>query len=502
MSRHGIHRAFPAISGRRKAVVLSVLSVTAVGGIMATMMPLIAAEVPPITLSAVADTTVTQVPQDGDNGVKTTLASCPQLCDGNRNGRRDAVLEFQVRGLPADAVDVKASLRVYAWQQFSSRVRAHAAQGTAVGAGAWDYRPALGPVLSAVDRVAQGYNEWDVTAAVTGNGPVTFALTQENWNTRIYWASRENAKAAIRPSLVLTYQRSDRTPTRPPATTTAPTTAAPSPTRTSPSPSPKPTRTVSPPAPTTTAPRPTPTVRPGTDVPGWRLVWSDEFTGPTVDLKRWNLRDNEGRDIDKGCNVDDPDNTFVADGVLTLRAQRETAVCSSQTRQYTQSYLDTIGKASFTYGRFEMRAKSPNGPTDSKGLWPAFWLRPDDGGKGEIDVVELPGGSSLHGAATQAIFYDYTPVKQDQRWDFPTGYPGDGFHTYTTEWEPGVIRWYIDGRQVWQRDRSTTPWFDEAFNKPFNLRLNFQVGGWLGDPDAATRFPADFRVDYVRVWQR
>ncbi|MFJ8690402.1 family 16 glycosylhydrolase [Micromonospora wenchangensis] len=502
MSRHGIHRALPAISGRRKAIVLSVLSVTAVGGITATMMPLIAAEVPPITLSAVADTTVTQVPQDGDNGVKTTLASCPQLCDGNRNGRRDAVLEFQVRGLPADAVDVKASLRVYAWQQFSSRVRAHAAQGTAVGAGAWAYRPDLGPVLSAVDRVAQGYNEWDVSAAVTGNGPVTLALTQENWSTRIYWASRENTKAAIRPSLVLTYQRGDRTPTRPPATTAAPTTAAPTPSPTRPSPSPTPSRTVSPPAPTTAAPRPTPTVRPGTDVPGWRLVWSDEFTGPTVDLKRWNLRDNEGRDIDKGCNVDDPDNTFISDGVLTLRAQRETAVCSSQTRQYTQSYLDTIGKASFTYGRFEMRAKSPNGPTDSKGLWPAFWLRPDDGGKGEIDVVELPGGASLHGAATQAIFYDYTPVKQDQRWDFPTGYPGDGFHTYTTEWEPGVIRWYIDGRQVWQRDRSTTPWFDEAFNKPFNLRLNFQVGGWLGDPDAATRFPADFRVDYVRVWQR
>ncbi|WP_328348506.1 family 16 glycosylhydrolase [Micromonospora sp. NBC_00421] len=468
------------------------------------MMPLVAAEVPPIVLSAVADTTVTQVPQDGDNGAKTTLASCPQLCDGNRVGQRDAVLEFQVRGLPADAVEVKAKLRVYAWQQFSSRVRAHGAQGTAVGTGAWHLRPVLGPALAAVDRVTQGYNEWDVSGAVRGNGQVTLALTQESWNTRIYWASRENAKTTIRPNLVVTYQRSGRLPTRPPVTTAPPPTTAaptPSPTRTVP-PTPSPTRTVGPPAPTTAAPTPTPTVRPGTDVPGWRLVWSDEFTGPTVDLKRWNLRDNEGRDIDKGCNVDDPDNTFVADGVLTLRAQRETAVCSSQTRQYTQSYLDTIGKASFTYGRFEMRAKSPNGPADSKGLWPAFWLRPDDGGKGEIDVVELPGGGSYYGAATQAIFYDYTPVKQDQRWDFPAGHPGDGFHTYTTEWEPGVIRWYIDGRQVWQRDRSTTPWFDQAFTKPFNLRLNFQVGGWLGDPDAATRFPADFRVDYVRVWQR
>ncbi len=250
-----------------------------------------------------------------------------------------------------------------------------------------------------------------------------------------------------------------------------------------------------------TAP-PAPAGRPGTDVPGWRLVWSDEFDGSTVDRSRWNVRDDEGRDVDLGCNVDDAENIVVSGGVLTLRAQRRTTVCDSRIRQYTESYLDTIGKASFRYGRFEVRAESPNGPADSQGLWPAFWLRPDDGGKGEIDVVELPGGARHHRAATQAIFYDYTPVKQDQRWEFPTGYPGDGFHTYTTEWEPGVIRWYIDGRPVWQRDRSTTSWFDEAFDKPFNLRLNVQVGGWLGPPDPATRFPADFRVDYVRVWQR
>ena len=56
--------------------------------------------------------------------------------------------------------------------------------------------------------------------------------------------------------------------------------------------------------------------------------------------------------------------------------------------------------------------------------------------------------------------------------------------------------------QVYRRDRSTTPWFDEAFSRPFHLRLNFQVGGWLGNPNAGTTFPAEFQVDYVRVWQR
>ncbi|MFF5172941.1 family 16 glycosylhydrolase [Micromonospora sp. NPDC000089] len=515
MSGNGIHRVAPAARGRRKAVVLGVLGAGVVAGLVATIMPLLAGEVPPLVLTASADTTATQVPQDGDNGVKTTLASCPRLCDGNRNGQRDALLEFAVTGLPADATDVRATLRVYAWQPFSSRIRAYAAQGTAAGPGSWDQRPTLGPALAAVDRVTPGYNSWDVSAAVTGNGRVTLALAQESLNTRIYWASRENAKAAIRPQLVLTYGRDGRAPARPPVTaipptlrppaptpgrtpssrpTAAPTTAAP----TSTAPTPPPTSTAP-----TTAPAPASTAHPDAQLPGWRLAWADEFDGPVVDRSRWNLRNGEARDIDRGCNVDDPANTFTSGGFLTLRAERRSTACGSRTREYTQSYLDTIGKASFRYGRFEIRAQSPNGPTDSRGLWPAFWLRPDDGGKGEIDVVELPGGADWYRAATQSIFYDYTPVKQDQRWYLPNGgYPGDGFHTYTVEWEPGVLRWYVDGRQVWQRDRASTPWFDQAFAKPFNLRLNFQVGGWLGDPDAATRFPADFRVDYVRVWQR
>jgi hypothetical protein len=55
---------------------------------------------------------------------------------------------------------------------------------------------------------------------------------------------------------------------------------------------------------------------------------------------------------------------------------------------------------------------------------------------------------------------------------------------------------------VWTRDKSTTSWYDKAFHKPYNLRLNFQVGGWLGNPDSKTSFPADFVVDYVKVYQR
>jgi beta-glucanase (GH16 family) len=474
--------------GIRSTRSLAVIGTAAIAAMTASILPIFASDDDGLTLRPVADTTVTQVPQDGDTSVKTTLASCPSLCDGNPNGRRDASLQFAVDQLPENATDVKATLRVYAWSEFAARIVARA-------------RP--GDPGTAVDKVSKGYNDFDVSDAVQSNGTYTFALSQETLNTRIYWASRENSQASLHPELVLSYRieskPSPRPTTAPPTASMPPATTAPPPVTTAP--------TTKPPA---TSPTPTPSRTPVSKPPttpapeGWRLVWGDNFDGGAVDRTKWNLRNNEGRDIDLGCNVDSPKNTFLSGGTLTLRALRENTTCGKQSRAFTQSYLDTIGKASFQYGRFEMRAKSPNQPgAASKGLWPAFWLRPDDGGNGEIDVTELPGGDGWYDKSTAGIFWDYTPVKQDTRLALPSGgFPGDGFHVYTTEWDANSLKWYIDGKLLWTRDRGTTPWYDKAFNKPYNIRLNFQVGGWLGTPDASTRFPADFVVDYVRVYQR
>ncbi|GAA3798275.1 hypothetical protein GCM10022226_17040 [Sphaerisporangium flaviroseum] len=428
-----------------------------------------------VTIKPTADTSYSQVPQDGDGSAKTTLVTCPASCEGNPNGEREAVVGFTVSGLPSGATNVTARLELYSWNAFTATTTtAYKASGGASGAGTWATRPTLGAALDSSTAVTQGYNAWDVSSAVTGNGAVTFAVRQSTRNSRVYWASADNAGTAIRPRLIVSY--------------TAGGTA---------SPTPKPTATATP-KPTATA----------TNPPGWRLVWSDEFNGTTLDKTKWNTRDSSV-DYDRACITSRPQNNFVSNGMLTLRAIKEDRTCAGGTRHYSTGYVDTMGgKASFTYGRFETRAKSPNGPTNSKGLWPAFWMRPNDGGNGEIDVTELPGGSQYYKASTVAIFRDYTPTKNDFRYTFPSGYPGDGFHTYTTEWEPGVIRWYVDGREIWRREGNTPTWLKDTlggdlnYNRKFNLRLNFQVGGWLGDPDASTVFPADFQVDYVRVWQR
>ena len=461
-----------------------------------------------LTVGATADTTATRVPQDGDPSARTTLATCPSRCDGNPNGERSAVVQFTVAGIPAGATVTGARLQLSTWTAATAKITAYSAQGGATGTGSASPWPVFGAALASTGTVVAGYNSWPVTLAVTGNGSYTFALRQTSPNTRLYFASKENSNTAIRPRLAITYQPAGSTasPTAGSSTsaTAAPTTGASTSATATPTAGPSGSTSGTPStAPTTsTAPSTSASPAPTATVPGWNLVWSDEFNGTSLDPSKWNARNNTYVDYDLSCITNRPENISVSGGVAILRAQKETATCGSQTRNYTEAYLDSIGKASFTRGRFEVRAKSPTGPTNSTGIWPAFWLRPDDGGNGELDVVELPGGASYYKAATQAIFHDYTPTKQDHRWAFPSGNPSDGFHTYTTEWEPTEMRWYIDGTLVWTRDTTTTSWYTSDFSRPFHLRLNIQVGGWLGNPDATTTFPAEFLVDYVRVWQR
>jgi beta-glucanase (GH16 family) len=211
-----------------------------------------------------------------------------------------------------------------------------------------------------------------------------------------------------------------------------------------------------------------------------------------------------------------PENVSVSGGVLHLIARREATplTCGAADtrfpggRQYSSAHLSTRGKADWTYGRFEMRATLPTAAGTTKGLWPAFWLRPSAGGTGELDVMEAigtDGTGTEHARVHHTIWYDYSGTHRHQPISVtvPNGLPSDGFHVYAAEWEPGEIRWYIDGQLTYTRTTATTPWLNQAFNKPFYLRLNLAIGGnWPGTPTSATQLPASYDVDYVRVYQR
>ncbi|MDH2442997.1 glycoside hydrolase family 16 protein [Amnibacterium sp. CER49] len=260
----------------------------------------------------------------------------------------------------------------------------------------------------------------------------------------------------------------------------------------------------------------TPPVASGNDLPAgsWNLRWADDFSGSSLSSNQWSvLNDSTFGDGNQQLECELASNAVVSGGVLSLVAKHESSpvTCGSHDsrfpggRSYSGATIETKNKAAFTYGYFEIRAKLPMAPGASKGLWPAFWLRPQDGGDGEIDVLETvgtPAGGTddVH----QTIHAGYTSGigQQEHTTSYPSGSLSSGWHTYGLDWEPGSITWYIDGHATYTRTTSTTSWLTRDFSRPFFLRLNFAVGGsWPGSPDSATGFPANYGVDYVRVYQ-
>jgi beta-glucanase (GH16 family) len=252
---------------------------------------------------------------------------------------------------------------------------------------------------------------------------------------------------------------------------------------------------------------------------GWHLSWSDQFNGSTLDRSKWSAEDHstfgEGN-LELACLMSRPNNVEVSGGMLTLRAVRETApvICGDNDprfpkgRSYTSAMLSTEGKAAWHQGRFEVRAKLPLAAGKSKGLWPAFWMRPATGsGDGELDIMEAIGTADSQdpeaGSVHQTLWYDGKGTYSKQSHVAPVkGGPASGFHTYAAEWKAGVMRWYIDDQLSFERDTSTAPWIDEAFAGEFYIRLNLAVGGrFPGSPNSHTELPADMVVDWVKVFQ-
>jgi beta-glucanase (GH16 family) len=245
-------------------------------------------------------------------------------------------------------------------------------------------------------------------------------------------------------------------------------------------------------------------------VPGWRLIWSDEFegaAGTAVDPSKWtfDLGNNNGwGNQELEYYTDRTDNAALdGQGHLAITARSEPFGGSS----YTSARLKTQGKVTWTYGRFEARVQLPYG----QGMWPAFWMLGADitsvswPACGEVDIFENLGREPaiVHGTMHGPGYSGGAG---------PTGsttLPGgarlaDDFHVFAVEWEANVIRWYLDDQLYSTKTTADVPagssW---VFDKPFFVILNVAVGGgWPGNPDATTTFPQQMLVDHVRVYQR
>jgi len=283
------------------------------------------------------------------------------------------------------------------------------------------------------------------------------------------------------------------------------------------------------------------------NVGDWELVWADEFNGDTIDTTKWGFEVNchGGGNNEQQCYTDRRKNAFIDNGKLNIVAFKETftgpatndaQASETKTLPYTSARLRSMNKGDWQYGRFEIRAKLPQG----QGIWPAIWMLPTDyvygrwAASGEIDIMEavnLKTQSDQEGAKVGGLesrtygtlhYGGVSPqnVYSGQAYNLPNGMnPADDFHTYSIEWQQDEIRWYVD--QVHFATQVSSGWYsqykdmqgelvtgenDAPYNQRFHLLLNLAVGGYW--PDSSNDKGIDssidtqtMLVDFVRVYQ-
>ncbi len=252
----------------------------------------------------------------------------------------------------------------------------------------------------------------------------------------------------------------------------------------------------------------------------WALVWSDEFEGAQIDFHKWEREENNygGGNNERQAYRTDPKYSFVKNGSLHIAVYRDPHTTSDgKTQPYSSARLRTMKRGDWTFGRFEIRARMPDG----QGIWPAIWMMPTNspyGGwaaGGEIDIVESR-GSKVQETLGALHFGGKWPdnVHLDHTYRFPARNAAEDFHVYALEWTADEISWFVDGVK-WRTRRKAEWWSAGArknpsapYDQPFHLILNVAVDGRFfenedqkADRIPANRFPQVMQVDYVRVYQ-
>jgi beta-glucanase (GH16 family) len=237
----------------------------------------------------------------------------------------------------------------------------------------------------------------------------------------------------------------------------------------------------------------------------WTKTLDDEFNGPAIDTKTWNVT---------GPNYYDQRSHFTKDelvfsgNLLKMKYEKKTGFQNDDPTKkqtdYAVGYLDSFGKWTQRYGYWEARMKLPTAP----GLWPAFWLMPDRGegaqhrnstmfGGMEFDIMEFLSGWGIYryniamhwdgyGKDHKATGSTMNYVQPDQ----------DGFVTTGLLWTPGSAIYYCNGKEILDYEN------ERVSNVESSILFSMVSGGWDNQPLDDAKLPDALVIDYVRVWQR
>jgi hypothetical protein len=211
------------------------------------------------------------------------------------------------------------------------------------------------------------------------------------------------------------------------------------------------------------------------DPDGWVPVFSNSF-------------DDAGT-LPKGCSAYDgapegaeasyfrPEAVTVSDGHLRLAMHRRTYAG----KPFITGELRCVGAVQ-QFGRYQFKARVPVGA----GIESVALLRPVDNQAAQhgsqLEIMAKPGAeqavvSNSDGAGTTT--------------NVLTG-PFRDWHTYLIEWAPSGFRVFVDGAQ-----RSVDP---AVSTEPRWFGFAVTTGDRAGTPGSSTALPAEFQIDYLRIW--
>jgi beta-glucanase (GH16 family) len=243
----------------------------------------------------------------------------------------------------------------------------------------------------------------------------------------------------------------------------------------------------------------------------WEIVWNDEFDGAgivdttkwTYDLGNWGWGNGELQYY----TAFRTENARQEDGNLIIEAHK-----NDMDNPWTSARLTTRGKTTFLYGKVEFRAKVPA----EKGNWSAGWMLGDEYVDelswpycGEIDILESvgyqvdneTGNGTAHSSAHCGAYY--FKLGNQATGTTPVSNMNNAFHTYSVIWTPDFIKAYVDDKEYFTYDDTSTD-LTWPFDKPQNIILNLTMGGGWGGLDGMDESveTQQMIIDYVRVYQK
>lgn len=227
---------------------------------------------------------------------------------------------------------------------------------------------------------------------------------------------------------------------------------------------------------------------------GLTLAFSDEFKSGHLNTSKWipwypdtdfwnttvpgghKTNSNEPQGYDPSAI------TFDEDGMVFTFREEETVEGLS----YTSGMVASYPSFNTTYGYFEARMLLTN--TDD--AWPAFWMMPTAQVRyPEYDIVENFAKLSFNLQTEHTYHRPGTGTIDGSTYNYAEDV-GNNWHTYGFLWEPGRLRWYVDGNLA--KDLTVV---ESETNVPMYIICNLAA-----DPGSTPVTPFDIKISHIRAW--